>query len=257
MKLEGLGKANNKQIAENRMKLSKIFVTIIMALIFASAFSMNTKAEIFYLNGGRQFDSDFYAMYYPDLKAKYGTNVQSLLNHYLDYGIFEGRIPSAIYLKNMDALAIGDTVPCALLYNRANLRKKCTMAEFQHAYNVALPVVNSLKGLPRVKQMSLITDRVANLVLNQVPYSTTAYHYNDPCGVFGDGTIPLGASCAGIARATGLCLNMLAIPYEHVNENTWKHQWCRVNINGVYYICDPYLGYMGPEPAPYKHPMIP
>lgn len=54
----------------------------------------------------------------------------------------------------------------------------------------------------------------------------------------------------------GLCLNILGIPYEHVNENQWGHQWCRVNINGTYWICDAFGLYCGPEPAPYQYPYL-
>lgn len=60
-------------------------------------------------------------------------------------------------------------------------------------------------------------------------YSMSADHYNDPYGYFILGS----ASCAGCTRATGLCLNILGIPYEHVNENQYSHQWCRVNVNGI------------------------
>ena len=49
---------------------------------------------------------------------------------------------------------------------------------------------------------------------------------------------------------------MLGIPYEHVNENQYSHQWCRVNLNGTYWICDAYGLYCGPEPAPYRHPYL-
>ena len=83
-------------------------------------------------------------------------------------------------------------------------------------------------------------------------YSTDIPHYNDPYGYFVLGV----ASCAGYTRATGLCLNILGIPYEHVNENQWGHQWCRVNINGTYWICDAFGLYCGPEPAPYQHPYL-
>lgn len=241
-------------------KLLKKLIVFTICLSFVSAVNINSvSAKVFYLNGGRQFDSDFYAAYYPDLYAKFGTDPQKLLNHYLDYGIFEGRLPSAIYARNMDLLKIGDIVPAALLYNRPDLRKKCDENEFAHAWKIAKPVVASVQTIPRIQQLHILTNRVQTLVNQQVPYSTKAYHYNDPCGVFGCGNPQhqMGASCAGVTRAMGLCLNMLAVPYEHVNANTWNHQWCRVNVNGVYYICDPYLGYVGPEPAPYRHPLVP
>ena len=86
----------------------------------------------------------------------------------------------------------------------------------------------------------------------QVVYSTEAAHYSDPYGYLVLGV----ASCAGCTRTTGLCLNMLGIPYEHVNENQWSHQWCRVDIDGIYWICDAYGLYVGPEPEPYAHPYL-
>ena len=87
----------------------------------------------------------------------------------------------------------------------------------------------------------------------QVVYSMSAPHYNDPYGYFVAGV----SSCAGCARATGLCLNILGIPYEHVNENQYSHQWCRVKMpDGSYWICDAYGLYVGPEPAPYQHPYL-
>lgn len=86
--------------------------------------------------------------------------------------------------------------------------------------------------------------------------STSENHYNDQYGYFVLGV----GSCAGCARATGLCLNMLGISYEHVNENQWSHQWChqwcRINVDGTYWICDAYGLYVGPEPAPYAHPYL-
>ena len=75
-------------------------------------------------------------------------------------------------------------------------------------------------------------------------------HYNDPYGYFVLGS----ASCAGCTRATGLCLNVLGISYEHVNENQYSHQWCRVPVGDTYWICDAYGLYCGPEPAPCQHP---
>ena len=96
-----------------------------------------------------------------------------------------------------------------------------------------------------------ILDRDTNM--GYVSYSMDADHYNDPYGYFVLGS----ASCAGCTRATGLCLNVLGIPYEHVNENQWDHQWCRVKMDdGTYWICDAYGLYCGPEPAPYQHPYL-
>lgn len=86
----------------------------------------------------------------------------------------------------------------------------------------------------------------------QVVYSTDGVHYNDPYDYLVLGV----ASCAGCTRTIGLCLNILDISYEHVNENQWNHQWYRVNIGDTYWICDAYRLYIGPESEPYAHPYI-
>ena len=141
-------------------------------------------------------------------------------------------------------------MPINKLGNYKSLRKKTTKDEFQQAYDVAVKIVKPLAGLSRAEQLRGIASTLRYLFDNGMTYSTSIKHYNDPYGYFVLGV----ASCAGCARATGLCLSILDIPYEHINENKWSHQWCRVNVNGVYWICDAYGLYCGPEPAPYKHP---
>lgn len=94
--------------------------------------------------------------------------------------------------------------------------------------------------------------KAVGIVIAGMAYSTSTDHYNDPYGYL----ILGAASCARSARTTGLCLNMLGYSYEHVNENQWAHQWCRVNLDGTYWICDPYGLYTGPEPSAYGHPYL-
>lgn len=143
-------------------------------------------------------------------------------------------------------------VPISQLQNRTSLKKKCTDAEFQAAYNAAVELVTPLADLSQEEQLYGIAVALRQMVdSGEVSYTTSADHYNDPYGYFVAGV----SSCAGCTRATGLCLNVLGISYEHVNENQWSHQWCRVKMDdGTYWICDAYGLYCGPEPAPYQHP---
>lgn len=139
------------------------------------------------------------------------------------------------------------------LSNYNSLKKKMTDAEFQAAYNEALKIVRPLVGLSREEQAKDIYSTLRAMADNgTVSYSEEAPHYNDAYGYLVDHT----ASCAGSARTTGLCLNMLGISYEHVNENQWTHQWCRININGTMWIVDPYGMVCAPESAPYAHPLL-
>lgn len=146
----------------------------------------------------------------------------------------------------------GSFSPVALkdLANRKSLQKNATDDQLAQAYAVALEIVRPLAGLSREEQLQGIASAIRQLFDSGMEYSTSAPHYNDPYGYFVLGT----ASCAGCTRATGLCLNILGIPYEHVNENQYSHQWCRVNVDGTYWICDAYGLYCGPEPAPRTHP---
>lgn len=143
-------------------------------------------------------------------------------------------------------------VPIGRLQNRTSLKGSCTDAEFQAAYDVAVEFVRPLANLSREYQLIGIASGLRRMFDSGMQYSSSAPHYNDPYGYFVLGV----ASCAGCTRATGLCLNILGIPYEHVNENQWSHQWCRVNVNGTYWICDAYGLYCGEEPAPYQHPYL-
>lgn len=145
-----------------------------------------------------------------------------------------------------------EPVPMAQLSNLASLRKKCTDDELRAAYDVALEIVTPLAKKSREEQLQGIAKALRDMFDKGMTYSTDAPHYNDPYGYF----VLKTASCAGCTRATGLCLNILGIPYEHVNENQWGHQWCRVEVDGKYWICDAYGLYCGPEPAPYQHPYL-
>lgn len=143
-------------------------------------------------------------------------------------------------------------VPMAQLANLKSLRKNAGDAELAQAYQAALAVVTPLAKMSRADQLTGIAVALRQMFESGMTYSSSGPHYNDPYGYF----VLKTASCAGCTRATGLCLNILGIPYEHVNENQWSHQWCRVKVGEEYWICDAYGLYCGPEPAPYVHPYL-
>lgn len=140
-------------------------------------------------------------------------------------------------------------VPMKDLANRKSLQKKASDEQLAQAYAEAAKLVEPFAKLPLEQQLEGICDAVRQRFDSGMSYTMESDHYNDPYGYFIQGA----ASCAGCTRATGLCLNILGIPYEHVNENQYTHQWCRVKVGGSYWICDPYGLYCGPEPAPYRH----
>ena len=136
--------------------------------------------------------------------------------------------------------------------NSRSLKKGMTDAEYDEAYKIAAVIAAKYSGMSRAEQLKGIYRDLRKMTDTVMDYSTTAKHYNDIYGFYVLNT----ASCAGATRAVGICLNILGIPYEHVNENKWLHQWCRVNVDGVYWICDAYGAYVGQEPGPYLHPVF-
>lgn len=206
------------------------------------------------------FDAAYYAAQYPDVAAVCGNDEDALLRHYLDHGIDEGRKPSADGIDGDDELSLTEAQfsslwsPVAInkLAHYKSLKRKCTDEEFAQAYQEALKVVTPLALMSREDQLYGIASALRAVVDDgSMAYSMEANHYNDPYGYF----VLRTASCAGCARATALCLDILGIPYEHVNENQYSHQWCRVPMeDGSYWICDAFGLYCGPEPEPYQHP---
>ena len=211
------------------------------------------------------FDAAYYAAQYPDVAAVCGNDEGALLRHYLDHGIDEGRKPSADGIAGDDELSLTEAQfssvwsPVAInkLAHYKSLKRKCTDEEFAQAYQEALKVVTPLALMSREDQLYGIASALRAVVDDgSMAYSMEANHYNDPYGYF----VLRTASCAGCARATALCLDILGIPYEHVNENQYSHQWCRVPMeDGGYWICDsrghvfafggaPFHGSMGDYP---------
>ena len=179
------------------------------------------------------FDAGYYATHYPDVAAACGTDEGALLQHYIQFGASEGRKPSAwgragdtdLKLTDAQIAAIWSPVPIKELANYKSLKRKMTDDEFAQAYEQARRIVTPLAFKSREEQLAGIANALREMVDDgTVAYSTDVPHYNDAYGYL----VLHVASCAGCARTTGLCLNMLGIPYEHVNENQWSHQWCRV-----------------------------
>lgn len=198
------------------------------------------------------FTPSYYAAAYPDVAGAVGADPDALLQHYLTYGMQEGRTP---YQGATPGAPVFQPVPLEQLANLDSLKKKCSDEEFAQAYLVALGITSpiAMADLTREEQLYCVASILRDIFDSEGTYSMSADHYNDPYGYL----VLHTASCAGCTRATGLCLSILGISYEHVNENQYSHQWCRVPMeDGSYWICDAYGLYCGPEPAPYLHPYL-
>ena len=129
-----------------------------------------------------------------------------------------------------------ELVPVSQLANLPSVKERASSEQFALAYEEAKRIVDPIRGLSREAQLCAIALATRVIAEKNITYSMESAHYADPYGFFVDHS----ASCAGCTRATGLCLNMLGIPYEHVNENAFSHQWTRVNVTGTSWICEAY-----------------
>ncbi len=154
--------------------------------------------------------------------------------------------------SDFDEPGITLLVPMKKLANYKYFCKYMSDAQFKKAYAVAKEVVEPLADMSREDQLFGIMIALREMVDDGMNYSTRKAHYNDPYGYF----VLKYASCAGCTRATGLCLNILGIKYEHVHENKWCHQWARVKVGSEYWICDAFGLCCGPEPATRRHPFL-
>lgn len=179
------------------------------------------------------------------------TTQQVSANQNISYpNIFPRKYYDGLIGQNVSTDSHG-IVPLSQLSNYQLLHWNLTDEQLNACYNAVKPFVASIVGLPREEQMRKIAVELREFFEGRMEYSTKAPHFLDAYGFF----ILKKASCQGSTAATGLCLNMLGIPYEHVNHNKWTHQWCRAKIGEQYWIVDPYGLYCGPEPSPYEHPI--
>ncbi|MCR4989786.1 MAG: hypothetical protein K6A38_02865 [Lachnospiraceae bacterium] len=242
----------------------KAFIIVFSVLFF---FTMLIPVKTYAEQG--KFDPAYYAALYPDVVNALGTDPNVLYEHYVTYGIKEGRIPFNGATPGQAVSGIASTsasttlqvqapqkffnaVPLNKLANYNSIKKTMTKDEFRTTYDIALLIAAPFADKSREEQLVGVAAMIRAIADYGLTYSMDSPHYNDPYGYLVLGS----ASCAGCTRTTGLCLNILGIPYEHVNENKNAHQWCRVNINGTYWICDPFGLYVGPEPGPYQHPRL-
>lgn len=78
-----------------KRRLRKVFVLTI-ALALLASFTLNVSA----VSLKDYFDAKYYASLYPDLQEAYGNDEAGLYNHYLTFGIKEGRTASRVFNVN-------------------------------------------------------------------------------------------------------------------------------------------------------------
>ena len=95
------------------------------------------------------------------------------------------------------------------------------------AQQIADEINANFDGASDLEKVTAAAQAVAEYC-DQATYTTEGEDYSQAYGVFIKGEY----SCAGATRALGLVLDCMGYDWEHVNENQWTHQWCKVTMDG-------------------------
>lgn len=105
--------------------------------------------------------------------------------------------------------------------------------KYLEALAVAQEIANSI-GEGTDLQRVLAAAKAVGAYCQKCTYTTEGNNYYTAYGVFISGEY----SCAGSTRALGMVLECMGYEWEHVNENQWTHQWCRLEMDGRMGVAD-------------------
>jgi len=219
--------------------MKKVLRFISFTLILSLVFSLSVFTAPKLMPNGEKFDAVFYAAAYPDVVKVLGTTERALYGHYTRHGRAEGRLAYA----NAGVEIESTTETRESITIHANIKRGMTTAEFDEAYTIAEALVEKHAHLELEEQLRAIAQELHELRV-QIPYNDKIKHYNNVYGFF---VLKEGISCAGGTRAAILVANIMGLETQHRNESKWKHQWARVDVNGVWWALDPDTGLAMPE----------
>jgi len=141
-----------------------------------------------------------------------------------------------------------DSTPFKPIALSASLKKGMTADEISKATAIAQKVADKYAASSDTERIKGAVNEVYKIYSEKCQFTMETTHYSDFYGFY----VMNICSSAGTARALGLLLNLMGVNFEHVNENKYAHQWCRVKIDGVYWVADGLTGAFHPEPAAYS-----
>ena len=112
--------------------------------------------------------------------------------------------------------------------------------KYLQALAVAQEIANSI-GEGTDRERVYAAAKAVSAYCDRQYYTTEGSNYYTAYGVF----ISREYSCAGATRALGMVLECMGYEWEHVNENQWTHQWCRLEIDGNIGWADGQMGWIG------------
>lgn len=97
----------------------KKYLVLLLSVLLSINIGITAFAEIIVMSDGGKFDPKYYAETYPDVAELIGTDTEALYEHYLNFGIYEGRSP----YKNAPYVKLDEKKPSATPTNDAAPKK--------------------------------------------------------------------------------------------------------------------------------------
>ena len=110
----------------------------------------------------------------------------------------------------------------------------------RQAEEIAQQIAASIDSGTDLERVSQAAQIVSSYYYKGV-HKESGDNYYRPYGVFIAGE----SSCAGCTRVLGLVLEYMGYQWEHVNENQWTHQWCKLEMDGQIGYADGQVGWAG------------
>lgn len=152
------------------------------------------------------FDAERYANDYLDLRNAFGNNRDALYNHYVNYGVKEGRVAWSTDVHVNAKLVAADLAKTATLSCKTDRER----IKYIHDW------------------------LIIHTAYNMTSYNSKKYL---PTDFRAAGPLVMGtAVCQGYAEAFDLCMDMLSIPCRVVTSN--DHAWNEVMVDGQFLSID-------------------
>lgn len=223
-----------------------ILVTCLIAMLLGSSISVYAAPKT--MPDGNVFDAEYYAQNNPDVVAALGTDEAALYQHYVNYGMAEGRLPYAADAAAPAAQPAARSVTQEALNAAAkthNYYKGISSEQAGLADTIAHLIADAIMSDPTLttdlQRVNAAAEVVAGICSQEVYGTDSTKYYRSPYGVFVAGIY----TCAGSTRALGRVLDYMGYSWRHANENGNKHQWCILTMDGQTGYADGMGGFAG------------
>lgn len=108
-----------------------------------------------------------------------------------------------------------------------NTQSSASKEKDAQARAVAQQIADSITGDSDLEKVRKAAE-IISIYCMYSTYTSSDPDYRTPYGLLCKGVY----TCAGATRALGLVLECMGYSWEHINENQWTHQWCKVTMDG-------------------------